>query len=105
MIVLHLLPTQTLQISGVPNETCILFIVSAKLVCYLYLKTGCYSNPCKFGSTCQEGGSVDQYTCLCSQGFSGQNCDEVTGKKNKICLYFFSIEIFDNIAIHMKLVK
>ncbi|XP_034336959.2 uncharacterized protein [Magallana gigas] len=40
--------------------------------------SGCYSNPCKFGSTCQEGGSVDQYTCLCSQGFSGQNCDEVT---------------------------
>nr|XP_022343628.1 uncharacterized protein LOC111136803 isoform X1 [Crassostrea virginica] len=40
--------------------------------------SGCYSNPCKFGATCNEGPAVDQYTCTCSAGFSGKNCDEVT---------------------------
>ncbi|XP_062592704.1 uncharacterized protein LOC134254174 [Saccostrea cucullata] len=42
------------------------------------IPSGCYSHPCKFGATCHEGTSADQYTCTCPEGFSGQNCDYVT---------------------------
>ncbi|XP_061196679.1 MAM and LDL-receptor class A domain-containing protein 2-like [Saccostrea echinata] len=42
------------------------------------IPSGCYSHPCKFGATCHEGTSIDQYTCSCPEGFSGQNCDYVT---------------------------
>ncbi|XP_048752331.2 uncharacterized protein LOC125663930 isoform X2 [Ostrea edulis] len=42
------------------------------------MPSGCYSHPCKFGATCHEQSSVDQYTCSCPQGFSGKNCEIVT---------------------------
>ena len=36
--------------------------------------SSCVSNPCLHGGTCTPG-QLDAYTCACSRGFSGSNCD------------------------------
>ena len=35
----------------------------------------CLDNPCHNGGTCINRDTQERYTCLCSTGFSGQNCE------------------------------
>ena len=39
--------------------------------------------PCLNGGTCQVTGQGSSYTCTCSTGFSGLNC-QICKKKNKL---------------------
>lgn len=50
----------------------------------LILFPACTSNPCKYPATCTDGATIDDYTCDCTDGYSGVNCDTIAGKlKNK----------------------
>lgn len=44
--------------------------------------TACSSSPCKYPATCQDGATTDEYTCTCTTGYSGENCDVVAGTQN-----------------------
>lgn len=38
----------------------------------------CLANPCPNNSTCQpKSGTINEYTCHCSPGFHGPNCDDI----------------------------
>eukprot|EP00105_Crassostrea_gigas_P040892 XP_019925040.1 PREDICTED: protein delta homolog 1-like [Crassostrea gigas] len=39
--------------------------------------SACSSSPCKYPSTCVDGTTTDEYTCTCTEGYSGTNCDTV----------------------------
>lgn len=39
----------------------------------------CSSLPCKYPATCVDGATADEYTCVCTEGYSGTNCDTVSG--------------------------
>ena len=41
-------------------------------LCYSIAADGCADNPCRFGSTCLDGGA----TCNCTQGLQGKHCSE-----------------------------
>lgn len=43
---------------------------------------GCMSSPCKTGSLCSENGGGGAYTCACTNGMSGTNCDEFRGNSS-----------------------
>lgn len=34
----------------------------------------CEGDPCQNGATCTDG--IDEYTCLCKAGYTGENCEE-----------------------------
>ncbi|XP_061167265.1 uncharacterized protein LOC133176117 [Saccostrea echinata] len=40
--------------------------------------SACSSNPCKYPATCVDGATTDDYTCECTRGYSGTNCDTVS---------------------------
>ena len=42
------------------------------------MTVGCADYPCKFGS-CSSEVNISGYTCTCDQGFSGTNCDILSG--------------------------
>ncbi len=35
----------------------------------------CLSSPCKHGATCKHNAEFYNYTCTCTQGFTGSNCE------------------------------
>lgn len=39
----------------------------------------CSSLPCKYPATCVDGATIDEYTCVCTEGYSGTDCDTVAG--------------------------
>ncbi|XP_034319361.2 uncharacterized protein [Magallana gigas] len=39
--------------------------------------SACSSSPCKYPATCVDGATTDEYTCTCTEGYSGTNCDTV----------------------------
>nr|XP_034322363.1 uncharacterized protein LOC117688412 [Crassostrea gigas] len=39
--------------------------------------SACISSPCKYPATCKDGLHSDEYTCSCTEGYSGTNCDTV----------------------------
>lgn len=39
----------------------------------------CSSLPCKYPATCVDGATTVEYTCVCTEGYSGTNCDTVSG--------------------------
>lgn len=39
----------------------------------------CSSSPCKYPATCTDGATINDYTCVCTAGYSGTNCDTVAG--------------------------
>ena len=48
-------------------------------LCYSIAADGCADNPCRFGSTCLDGGA----TCNCTQGLQGRHCSE--GRQHHDC--------------------
>lgn len=46
---------------------------------YVNLFEACSSLPCKYPATCVDGATTDEYTCVCTEGYSGTNCDTVAG--------------------------
>lgn len=53
----------------------------------LILFPACSRNPCKYPAMCTDGTTIDDYTCDCTYGYSGVNCDTIAGKhKNKQCI-------------------
>lgn len=45
---------------------------------YFYI-AACSSSPCKYPATCTDGATINDYTCTCTAGYSGTNCDTVAG--------------------------
>lgn len=41
------------------------------------LHEACISSPCKYPATCKDGLHSDEYTCSCTEGYSGTICDTV----------------------------
>lgn len=39
--------------------------------------SACSSLPCKYPATCVDGATTEEYTCVCTEGYSGTNCDTV----------------------------
>lgn len=39
--------------------------------------SACSSNPCKYPAMCTDGTTIDDYTCDCTDGYSGVNCDTI----------------------------
>eukprot|EP00105_Crassostrea_gigas_P035382 XP_019919530.1 PREDICTED: neurogenic locus notch homolog protein 1 [Crassostrea gigas] len=39
--------------------------------------SACSSSPCKYPATCTDGATINDYTCVCTAGYSGTNCDTV----------------------------
>ena len=48
-------------------------------LCYSIAADGCADNPCRFGSTCLDGGA----TCNCTEGLQGRYCSE--GRQHQDC--------------------
>ena len=36
--------------------------------------TACMANPCLNGGKCTDNGAHDKYTCICTDGYSGKQC-------------------------------
>ncbi|XP_048750866.2 fibropellin-1-like [Ostrea edulis] len=49
------------------------------------IQSGCMSSPCKTGSLCSENGGGGAYTCACTNGMSGTNCDEFRAPSYNLC--------------------
>ena len=47
---------------------------------FLFTQNVCASNPCFINSHCQTGFTEKGYRCICSVGFTGEDCS--IGKKN-----------------------
>lgn len=45
----------------------------------LIVFVACSILPCKYPATCVDGATTDEYTCVCTEGYSGTNCDTVAG--------------------------
>ena len=46
----------------------------------------CASNPCKNGATCDDG--INSYTCRCTPGYEGDNCEIGTNASMHMAQYF-----------------
>lgn len=46
---------------------------------FFFICKACSSSPCKYPATCKDGAHIDSYTCSCTEGYSGTNCDTVAG--------------------------
>ncbi|KAK2570740.1 Versican core protein, partial [Acropora cervicornis] len=55
----------------------------------------CTSKPCKNGGSCEVGGQ-DSFTCKCSKGFHGKNCDKVDACDSQPCQNGASCKITGN---------
>ena len=69
---------------------------SNKYRCTLYFTVvmdPCEQNPCENGGTCQRIEMCEDYTCLCTEDYTGQNCEEegkgVTSDSSIIILVSF----------------
>ncbi|PFX14335.1 hypothetical protein AWC38_SpisGene21514 [Stylophora pistillata] len=49
---------------------------------YRGIENPCGSSPCQSNSTCQAGFTSKGYRCVCSQGFGGENCEQVILPQN-----------------------
>ena len=57
------------------------------LLCDLDTLAACASEPCQFGGTCTNG-EGDDYTCTCTDGYTGQNCEDKIPRKIFLCAEF-----------------
>ncbi|XP_044172962.1 neurogenic locus notch homolog protein 1-like isoform X2 [Acropora millepora] len=55
----------------------------------------CTSKPCKNGGSCEVSGQ-DSFTCKCSKGFHGKNCDKVDACDSQPCHHGASCKITGN---------
>lgn len=62
----------------------LIYVLYICLSIFVYLDVlivfvACSILPCKYPATCVDGATTDEYTCVCTEGYSGTNCDTVTG--------------------------
>ena len=60
---------------------------------FFFLKNACGTSPCKNNATCQSGFAIKGYRCLCTSGFTGENCEY--GKQEILNALTFSCVTID----------
>lgn len=55
----------------------------------------CHPNPCKNGGMCTRSDSEEKFSCICEEGFKGQQCDckKSLGKQIVCCTHDLSITL------------
>ena len=60
-------------------QFCYAFIGIIICVPFSHYLDECASSPCQNGGNCQD--SINMYSCICPDGFTGVNCETNIGKK------------------------
>lgn len=93
----HVAPTSTIPVNHTSYNTQLLHAVFPR----------CHYSPCQNGGSCVDYPNGEDYDCLCSDGFSGKDC-ELTGKRYQHTLEYSLIflimpRIYHHIGILLRI--